>query len=175
MLQAIANASITSTNLLNSLKFVNRETHRVSADKEVMSRFEACKFLRRQILRYIQLVESDQWIGSLLSANDELVNALMTFEVLDKSVEDDSDSENEISSPGSKSRATFGGPAKVEDQLSGLTLLEQAPAKPPRPGESRLQKTSLAARPPPVQREESEDGDELGDEDDPFSDHNAIK
>lgn len=171
MLQAIANASITSTNLLNSLKFVNRETHRVSEDPEVMSRFEACKFLRRQVLRYIQLVESDQWIGSLLSANDELVNALMTFEVLDKSVEDDSDSDNEFASQLSPGAGRSGDrAARMEEQMAGLTVLEHAPAKPPRPGASSLQKTPLVAPPPP-----SEQDEELADENDPFSDSNAIK
>ena len=95
MLSAIAQSSIASTNLLNSMRHLNRETSRVSEDTECLKRFETCKALRRQILRYIQLVESEQWIGSLLNANDELVKALIAFEVADKSVDDDSDSDNE--------------------------------------------------------------------------------
>ena len=95
LLETIATASVASTNLLNALQLINREEQRVSNNSEVMSRFETCKLLRRQILRYIQLVESDQWIGSLLSANDELVKALIAFEIMDKSIDDDSDSEHE--------------------------------------------------------------------------------
>lgn len=96
MLSAIAGASVASTNLLNAMRHLNRETSRVSEDPDCLKRFETCKALRRQILRYIQLVESDQWIGSLLNANDELVKALIAFEVNDKSVDDDSDSETEM-------------------------------------------------------------------------------
>lgn len=108
MLSAIAQSSIASTNLLNSMRHLNRETSRVSEDTECLKRFETCKALRRQILRYIQLVESEQWIGSLLNANDELVKALIAFEVADKSVDDDSDSENETE--------------MVNDQVRGLVL-----------------------------------------------------
>ncbi len=95
MLETIASANVASTNLINALKLINRENQRVSDNPECTNRFEACKKLRRQILRYIQLVESEQYIGSLLAANDELVKALMTFEVMDKSIDDDSDSDPE--------------------------------------------------------------------------------
>lgn len=85
IMQSIASSNIASTNLLNSLKFVNREAGELpSTNKDVMGRFETCKVLRRDVLRYIQLVESEQWIGSLLSANDDLVKALMAWEVLEK-------------------------------------------------------------------------------------------
>jgi hypothetical protein len=43
----------------------------------------------------IQNVESEQWLGALLHANDGLVTALMTFEQLDRSIDADSDSEDE--------------------------------------------------------------------------------
>lgn len=41
-------------------------------------------------------VESEQWLGSLLHANDELVTALMTFEQLDRSIDADSDSDDDV-------------------------------------------------------------------------------
>ncbi|EWC46398.1 hypothetical protein DRE_04341 [Drechslerella stenobrocha 248] len=95
MIQNIATASIASTNLKNALKLINREKERVSDNPEVMKRFEACKLLRRQILRYIQHVESEQWLGGLIHANEELVEALTLFEILDKPPGEDSDSEAE--------------------------------------------------------------------------------
>jgi hypothetical protein len=95
MLSAIANSSIASTNLLNAMRHLDRQKTRVSEDADCLKRFETCKALRRQILRYIQLVESEQWIGSLLNANDDLVKALIAFEINDKSVDEDSDSEGE--------------------------------------------------------------------------------
>lgn len=44
----------------------------------------------------IQHVESEQWLGALLHANDELVTSLMTFEQLDRSIDADSDSDDEL-------------------------------------------------------------------------------
>jgi LAS seventeen-binding protein 5 len=44
----------------------------------------------------IQHVESEQWLGALLEANDRLVTALMTFEQLDRSIDADSDSDDEM-------------------------------------------------------------------------------
>lgn len=181
IMQAIASASVASTNLLNGLQLINRETQRVSDNVEVVNRFEVCKRLRRQVLRYIQLVESDDWIGSLLSANDELVKALTSYEIMDKSLEDDSDSDAWERPPAEEYIAA----AKFEaqrgsatDQLAGLDLGEtQAPAKPPRP-------TGLGLPPKPdfgkAKKVESEsesesDTEEVEDDDDPFGDSNAVK
>lgn len=65
----------------------------------MIKRFEACKELRRTVLRYIQLVESEQFLGSLIHANEELVEALGLFMRLDKPIEEDSDSEDEWNGP----------------------------------------------------------------------------
>ena len=51
------------------------------------------------MLRYIQLVESEQFLGSLIHANEELVEALRLFMKLDKPIEEDSDSEDEWNGP----------------------------------------------------------------------------
>ncbi|PVI02873.1 hypothetical protein DM02DRAFT_653186 [Periconia macrospinosa] len=148
LLETIAAATVASTNLLNGLQLINREVQRVSENAEVMQRFETCKQLRRQILRYIQLVESDQYLGSLLSANDELVKGLMAFEIMDKSIDDDSDSETE----------------QATSSMAGLSFEEAAPPRPARP-------TSIpmppAGKQPIVEPEE--------DEDDPFGDSHAVK
>ncbi|KAI9712702.1 MAG: putative actin patch assembly and actin polymerization protein [Bogoriella megaspora] len=171
LLETIASASVASTNLLNALKLVNRETSRINEDPEVMNRFEQCKSLRRQILRYIQAIESDEWIGSLLSANDELVKALMAFEIMDKSISDDSDSEAELGmGAGPLNRPTR---KDAEAALAGLQLKEAPPAKPPRP-------VSMQMPPAPgfkhnVQDDDEEPLDEAADDDDPFGDQNAVK
>jgi len=173
ILQAIASASMTSTNLVNALQLVNREQGRVSDDAEVVRRFETCKLLRRQILRYIQLVESDEWIGGLLTANDDLVRALMAYEIMDKSIEDDSDSEYEGLTAGGKQAAHGQGqqqeqqqprrPSRMEDSMAAMSLgKEQAPAKPPRPSAPHV--APAAAK---LQQSDSE-------EDDPFGDSNAV-
>lgn len=160
----IANASIASTNLLNALQLVNRETDRVSTNKDVVERFDVCKQLRRQILRYIQLVESEQWIGSLLTANDELVKALMAYEIMDKSIDDDSDSDTETAMAMARSRA-MSNPRQVPSQE------EAAPAKPPRPTSIPMPTPAFAA----AGKQKAEESEPEVDEDDPFGDQNAVK
>ena len=127
MLSSIAGASVASTNLLNSLRHLNRETSLPSSDPDCLKRFETCKALRRQILRYIQLVESEQWIGGLLNANDELVKALIAFEVADKGVDEDSDSEEETD--------------MYNDPTKGLTLRSKA-------GEAESEQAAAAVQSP---------------------------
>ncbi|KAF2732006.1 hypothetical protein EJ04DRAFT_497704 [Polyplosphaeria fusca] len=169
LLETIASASVASTNLMNGLQLINREVQRVSANPEVMQRFETCKLLRRQILRYIQLVESDQYIGSLLSANDELVKALMAFEIMDKSIDDDSDSETEEQSPQSPSTRHSRAHSGAEAAMAGLSFQEAPPAKPPRP-------TSIPMPPMPAPGKQRAPVDsEPEEDDDPFSDTNAVK
>lgn len=103
----IADASIAATNLMNMLQTINREKERISDNQIAVLRFEACKDLRRKILRYIHNVESEQWLGSLLNANDALVTALMTFEQLDRSIDADSDSDDELAAQAHLYRSRF--------------------------------------------------------------------
>ena len=168
MQQSIAAANIASTNLLNSLKFVNRESQMVSQVPEVVNAFEQCKKVRRAVLRYIQLVETDKILGNLLSANDELVKALMAFEIMDKSLEDDSDSDAEdMPAVNGISDAASAAPERM---MAGLTL-QQPPTKPPRPGGGKLQMSTLRAAPPPPAPLTPSDTEEDAD---PFGDHAAI-
>jgi hypothetical protein len=170
ILNSIAAASVASTNLTNALKLVNRETNQVSADPEVLKRFETCKQLRRQILRYIQIIESDEFLGGLIHANEELIGALLAFEVLDKSVHDDSDSELEEAQHLSRQSAAA--------EKSAMREMPQSPIKPPRP-QSGLQMSMPPRAPPAYGRrkavsEESESEEESEDEDDPFGDRNQV-
>ena len=158
MLETMASANVASANLLNGLQLINREQQRVSENPEVMKRFETCKQLRRQILRYIHLVESEQYIGGLLNANDELVKGLMAFEIMDKSIDDDdSDSEDESDMAAAK--------------LASLKMQEELPpAKPPRPTSIPMPPTPV---PVPVASKQREPDSEPEDDDDPFGDSNG--
>jgi LAS seventeen-binding protein 5 len=189
ILQCIAGASVASTNLNNALKLVNREDKRVSDDPEVMKRFETCKALRRQILRYIQFVETDELLGGLIHANEELVESLMAFEVLDKSVDDDSDSELEeaqhLSRQSQKGAQAAQAAAEKEKEkerekisVAGLSL--ERPKKPPRPVPGKVVMPSPPSsknwRAKQVESDsESETGSEAEDDDNPFGDRNAMK
>ena len=150
---------------MNTMKLINREHQRVSANPDAVQGFDSCKRLRRQVLAYLQHIESGDLLGGLLHANDELVEALMAYEILDKSLEDDSDSE-EDPDDGEPSRALAGlsmGEAKGISQSARPGFL----AMPPR-----------AANGKGVERKEEEEDEESGpeeeDEDDPFADRNAA-
>lgn len=152
MQEFIGQASKASVNLLNSLQLINRETQRVSDSQLILDRVSLCKKLRKQILYYIQQVESDDWLGSLIHANDELVKALVAFDIMDKSIDDDSDSD-------------------VDAGAQSTTKSQRA--------EDKMAKLSLGGLPPPrPQRHRDDDQDEDNgddDEDNPFGDSNAIK
>ncbi len=171
ILQSIASSSIASTNLMNALKLIDRENKRVSEDPETVQRFEACKSLRRLVLRYIQHIESEQWLGSLISANDGLVEALMAFEVLDKSVDDDSDSDDASiheTAPSKPSRSIPNNPADVSRNLARMNIgNQQAKVHPTMTLPNERGKMAM-----PSQENESELEEE--DDDDPFGDSNAV-
>ncbi|RFU30195.1 hypothetical protein B7463_g6120, partial [Scytalidium lignicola] len=172
MKSTIAESSVASTNLLNALRLINREREQISENTAALQHFDNCKLLRRKILRYIQHVESEQWLGALLHANDELVTALLTFEQLDKAIDADSDSDDELAEQQHLYRLMAGkGKASpspdVTQAISGLHIStptykpEKVPPQPPRPSRA------------PV--EEKEDDIEEEDENDPFADRNAVK
>ncbi|RBQ98263.1 hypothetical protein VDGD_05515 [Verticillium dahliae] len=180
----IAEASISTTNLNNALQTINREKERISDNALAVQRFEECKKLRRKILRYIHHVESEQWLGSLLHANDDLVLALMTFEQLDRSIDADSDSDDELAEQAHMYRmATEKGKNANPDapDMAGLNLgaSPPRPMAPPRPGAGSKPasvsptNTSGPTKPPrpPVQQFDDDDDE---DDDDPFADKNAV-
>ncbi|KAK4128528.1 hypothetical protein N657DRAFT_560778, partial [Parathielavia appendiculata] len=185
MTRHIAEASIAATNLTNTLQTINREKERISDNQLAVQRFEACKQLRRKILRYIHLVESEQYLGSLLHANDELVTALMTFEQLDRSIDADSDSDDELAEQAhlyrmATEKAKGKEPSSPTSPVQGMASLSVAPsfpsrpAPPPRPS-AATKPSMLPPRPVPRTPDSDEEGEEEDeDEDNPFADRNAV-
>lgn len=53
MKTTIAESSIAATNLNNAMQSINRERERISENPTAVAHFEACKQLRRKILRYV--------------------------------------------------------------------------------------------------------------------------
>ncbi|EPQ66225.1 hypothetical protein BGT96224_2511 [Blumeria graminis f. sp. tritici 96224] len=184
----VAEASLEVTNLLNSLKLISREHEQISDNKSVVDRFEKCKLLRRRILHYIQNTQSEEWLGPLLHANDELVIALMTFEQLDRSIDADSDSDSEIMNEHlhDRNQLPMYTMRRNTDKLLELTqkardddIVNQIACLKPDTKEGHLHQ-----RPYPTQKEisqqphferDAEDSDSTDcDQDNPFSDRNAI-
>jgi len=120
----IGQALLVATELTRHLQTLNREQRRISENAVANSQFEKCKQLRRKIMRYVSgspscitnvdvadlpqiyLVESEEWLHHLLQANDELVTALITFEQLDRSIDADSDSDDEVAEQAHRYRST---------------------------------------------------------------------
>ncbi|KAL2161951.1 hypothetical protein VTH06DRAFT_7736 [Thermothelomyces fergusii] len=184
----IADANIAATNLMNMLQTINREKERISENQIAVLRFEACKDLRRKILRYIHHVESEQWLGSLLNANDALVTALMTFEQLDCSIDADSDSDDELAAQAhlyrmvtekAKGKEPSSPTSAPTQALVGMNLgSPSSPARPPPPPRpsAATKPSMLPRRPqaPPDSDAETEEEDDDDDEDNPFADRNAV-
>lgn len=167
----IADSYIASVNLMNALRLLNREKVRVSEHAETVNRFEVCKANRRQILRYIQHIESGELLGGLIQANDQLVEALMSFEILDKSVDDDSDSDgtewDADEAPPKPARPEPDKQKDAQEAFSGLSL-GKAAVRSPHP-------TMLLNGQGGIKHAEDEDSEEEEEEgDNPFADSNAV-
>ncbi|KAL0934322.1 vhs domain-containing protein [Colletotrichum truncatum] len=186
MKSAIAESYIATVDLNNTLQSINRELERISENPQAVQQFEGCKQLRRKILRYIHHVESEEWLGSLLRANDELVTALMTFEQLDRSIDADSDSDDELAEQAhiyrmvtEKAKQNMSPPPPDVSGLSIGSTPTPRPPPPPRPVPAAKPPPPVPApappkppRPPvqPVQQDSEEE-----DDDDPFADRNALE
>lgn len=160
LMDVLAKASIASTNLKNTLKRINREIERPSENQECNKQIHEANHLRKQILRYIQHVESEQWLGSLIHANEELVDAIVLFKAMDKPIEEDSDSEgwNDIEE----------GSSSVSRRMGAMSMGDRPEDRP-----------TLPSRPPPLPKgkstyQDDDDEEEDDDEDNPFSNRNRI-
>ncbi|PHH51564.1 Protein lsb5 [Ceratocystis fimbriata CBS 114723] len=157
----IADSSLAATNLLNSMQVVNRETERISENQVCVQRFEECKTLRRQVLRYIHNIHSEEFLGGLLHANDELINALITFEQLDRSINADSDSDDDLAAQAHMYRmaqlrtnetgnSTSGATSSPSPDMAGLSLENSTtPSSPPSTSAPSSRRGSRAPPPRP--------------------------
>ncbi|XXG95899.1 hypothetical protein Hte_002174 [Hypoxylon texense] len=169
---AIAESSIASTNLTNALQSINREKERISENATAVERFE------------IHHVEDEQWLGGLLHANDELVVALMTYEQLDRSIDADSDSEDEMAEQAhlyrmaTEKHSQAASPTSPSSPVPEMAHLSVNPSPPPRPvpppRPSAASKPVIAPRRPPQPESDEEDDYVDEDENDPFADRNAV-
>lgn len=86
----IAESTTCSINLTNSLHTLSANQH-PSTDDKTQQNFEKARVVRRKILRYLQLVDSEEFLGSLIHANEELVSALKLYTECAERVDGDSD------------------------------------------------------------------------------------
>lgn len=93
--QTLAESSSAATNLMNALQLINWETELSTENRKATEYFNKCRKLRKQVLRYIHGIESEEFIGSLIHANEELIQALQKYDKMSQAPDEDSDSDYE--------------------------------------------------------------------------------
>ena len=96
ILQTLAISQQVATSLVNALQHVNREKESVTQNARVQDYLVKTKVERKKIIRYVQLVKDEEFLGSLISANDQIILALELYDRLSKPVELDSDDEEPL-------------------------------------------------------------------------------
>ncbi|GAA5986606.1 hypothetical protein JCM10908_003821 [Rhodotorula pacifica] len=82
--------------LVNALQHVNREKESVTTNARVQECLEKAKLTRKQLIRYIQLIDQDadgDYIGTLIATNEQIIAAVQMYDRMSKPVELDSDDE----------------------------------------------------------------------------------
>ncbi|GAA5955080.1 hypothetical protein JCM3765_003187 [Sporobolomyces pararoseus] len=96
ILASVGQGTQSAQALINALQHVNREKESVTTNARVQECLEKAKVDRKQVVRYIQLVDADEsgdFIGSLIATNEQIVNAVQLYDRMSKPVELDSDDE----------------------------------------------------------------------------------
>ncbi|KAH8099290.1 hypothetical protein BXZ70DRAFT_290826 [Cristinia sonorae] len=84
ILTSIASASQASSNLVNAITLVNTEHDSLQSNARVQECLEQAKVVRKGIVRYIQLVENEEMIGTLIETNERIIAALEMYDTLSK-------------------------------------------------------------------------------------------
>ncbi|KAI9444820.1 hypothetical protein H4582DRAFT_2108628 [Lactarius indigo] len=84
VLTTIASASSAANNLANAITLVNTENDSLLTNERVQECLLKAKQSRKTIVRYIQLVEDEEIIGTLIETNDRIITALESYSKLSK-------------------------------------------------------------------------------------------
>ncbi|KAF7979379.1 hypothetical protein HWV62_42466 [Athelia sp. TMB] len=86
---AIANASQAANNLVNAITLVNAETDSLKTNERVQECLGKAKLSRKPIVRYIQLVENEELIGTLIDTNERIIASLEMYDKLSSATQTD--------------------------------------------------------------------------------------
>lgn len=95
VLSAVAQANLAASNLVNACRLLNREVENVTESPRVQDCLDKAKASRRAVIRYIQLVTDEEFLGTLLEANERIVQAIQLYDKLSKPAALDSDTDEE--------------------------------------------------------------------------------
>jgi hypothetical protein len=86
ILEEIAVANSNMNNLTNALKLINTSEDRweidLQHDKRLQEYHDKCEESKKRIVRYARLVEDEEWIGTLLATNEDLLKALDMYDIM---------------------------------------------------------------------------------------------
>ncbi|KAJ6504395.1 hypothetical protein DFH09DRAFT_1201542 [Mycena vulgaris] len=82
VLGSIVEASQASSNLVNAITLVNQEKESLLTNLRVQECLVKAKQARKPVVRYIQLVENEDLIGTLIETNDRIITALEMYDKL---------------------------------------------------------------------------------------------
>ncbi|KAF8973631.1 hypothetical protein BDZ97DRAFT_381722 [Flammula alnicola] len=80
VLASIVEASQASSNLHNAITLVNLATDKLETNERVQECLAKAKQARKPVVRYIQLVENEEVIGTLIETNDRIMAALEMYD-----------------------------------------------------------------------------------------------
>ncbi|TFK36922.1 hypothetical protein BDQ12DRAFT_653761 [Crucibulum laeve] len=82
VLASIVDASQASSNLVNAITLVNPEIDSLQTNERVQECLVKAKQARKVVVRYIQLVENEELIGTLIETNERIMSALEMYDKL---------------------------------------------------------------------------------------------
>lgn len=166
----LAEASSASTNLINALQLINWERELSTENQRATECFNKCRRLRKQVLRYIHSIESEEFIGSLIHANEELIQALQKYDKMSQAADDDSDSDYENDDWRVASGVRNLNISRKSNDSHGEDSESEENSGSDRAGPSRYRQGKPKHLPPPSKKYQEEEEDE----EDPFGDSNVI-
>ncbi|BEJ17938.1 hypothetical protein CspHIS471_0702150 [Cutaneotrichosporon sp. HIS471] len=95
VLSSVAIANLAASNLVNSCRLLNREVENVTDNPRVQDCLDKAKAARRTVVKYIQVVTDEEFLGTLLEANERIVTAIQLYDKMSKPAALDSDSDEE--------------------------------------------------------------------------------
>ncbi|KAI5121154.1 hypothetical protein M0805_007152 [Coniferiporia weirii] len=139
ILQAIAETSQAANNLVNALTLVNPEHESVQENAKVKECIEMAKLSRKRVVRYIQLVENEELIGTLLETNERVIASLQMYDKLIRPAMTNQDIEEmqqhmaavNVQNSGELDRLQGKQRAAIERQISRNRDRDHAPVSPP--------------------------------------------
>jgi len=80
VLTCVANATQAANNLVNAITLVNPESDSLKTNERVQECLLKAKQSRKPIVRYIQLVENEEVIGTLIETNERIIAAMEMYD-----------------------------------------------------------------------------------------------